>query len=292
MLRRVSIVPIAAWIFVGHLAEPSALRADQVRDWMFDVQAPGTYLNTDIVLPGVQAQLEQRIPVYGKLNELNLKVNALPTLFYYESQADVDLRILVFTFGASAGFRDTFGNLSFEPGEPFDHDARRLAEKKGRYSNAFTGFAEGRFTLSLPFNDWLAIQSINGFRYEGGTDRTFDWRMGIVRDSGVYLKSNTTFYLHHRKFGANGPQLEVLSYELDGKRNTQFNYGFTFVGRVGFRKRFDLLYLTVLLGLSGQINGVDTSKVYGDHYLHAPLTIILAYRVVWDLTGPRKSTDD
>jgi hypothetical protein len=287
MLRRISIAQVAACILVGHIAEPSALRAEQVRDWMFVIQEPGTYLNTDLVLPGLQAQLEHRIPVFGKLNQLDLKINALPTLYYYESQVDADLRILVLTLGASVGFRDTFGNLSFGPDEDFDHDARRLAEKKGRYSNAFTGFAEGRVTLSLPFNDWMALQSINGARFEGGTDRTFDWRMGIVRDSGVYLKSNTTFYVHHRKFGALGPQLEILSYELDGKRNTQFNYGFTYVGRVGFRKRFDLLYLTVLFGLTGQINGIDTPQVYGDHVLHVPLTIVAAYRIVWDLTAPR-----
>ena len=50
----------------------------------------------------------------------------------------------------------------------------------------------------------MAVQSINAARYESGSDRTFDWRMAIVRDSGVYLKSNTTFYIHHRKFGAIG----------------------------------------------------------------------------------------
>jgi hypothetical protein len=291
MSGRASIARLAAWIIIGHLAAPALLRADQVRDWMFTIQPPGTYLNTDVVLPGLQAQIEHRIPVFGQLNELDLKANVLPTLFYAESQADVDFRVLIFTFGGSAGVRDTFGNLTFDPGKPFDHKARRRAEDKGDYENAFTGFAEGRITLSLPFNDWMALQSVNSMRYEGGADRTFDWRMGIVRDSGVYWRTNNTFFFHHRKFGAIGPQLEILSYKFDGQRNTDVNFGFTFVGRVGLRKRFDLFYLTTLLGVTGEVNGVERSKVYGDHYFGVPLTIIAAYRIVWELGTPAKPGD-
>jgi hypothetical protein len=55
----------------------SVSRAEQARDWMFTVPTPGTYLNTDIMFSGVQACVEQRIPIYGRLNELDLKVNAL-----------------------------------------------------------------------------------------------------------------------------------------------------------------------------------------------------------------------
>ncbi len=252
----------------------------------------GTYLNTDVVLPGVQVQLEQRIPIYGQMNELDLKANAMLTWFYYESQFDVDLRFLVLTLGLSAGFRNTFVSLELPSGGPFDHDARSELEDEGDNSASLDGFGEGRATLSLPFNDNLAFQSVNGARFEGGPDRTYDWRLGIMRDSGVYFRSNNTLFFHHRKLGAIGPHLEVLNYALDGERNTEFNYGFTYVGRLGFRKRFDLIYLNVLFGLSGTINGVPTEEVYGDHWLKVPFMIQLAYRIVWDLSGPREPGSD
>ncbi|HEY3594285.1 MAG TPA: hypothetical protein VGL13_10435, partial [Polyangiaceae bacterium] len=68
------------------VAVSSGTRADQARDWMVAAQPAGTYLNLDVVFPGVQAQLEHRIPIYGGANELDFKVNALPTLVFYESQ--------------------------------------------------------------------------------------------------------------------------------------------------------------------------------------------------------------
>ena len=269
-------------------------RADQVRDWMVAPQPPGTYLNTDIVFPGLQAQLEHRIPIYGLANELDLKVNALPTVLYYESQADVELRVLILTLGISAGFRDTFFNLAFAPGEAFDHGARNKADSTpGRHTNELTGYGDGRVTLSIPFNDYVALLSVNGARYEGGGDRTFDWRLGIVRDAGVYLHSNTTLFFHHRSFGALGPQLEVLRYKFDGHKNLEFNYGFTYVGRMGWlRRRFDMLYVSALIGVTGKTNGEPTYKVYGDHYLKVPLTVALAYRMVWELWTPKKYGED
>jgi hypothetical protein len=277
---------------IGFVLAPGALRADQPRDWMVAAQPAGTYLSTDLVFPGVQATLEHRIPIYGAANELDLKVNALPTLYYYESQVDVELRILVLTLGLTAGFRDTFFNLSFDPGESFSHEARRAAEDEGDYANELTGYGEARAQLGIPFNEWIALLSVFGARYEGGQDRTFDWRLGIMRDSGVLMRSNTTLFFHHREFGAIGPQLEVLSYDLDGERNTGIHYGFTYVGRVGLRDRYDLLFLTLLFGTSGKINGVETEEVYGDHWFKLPLTLQLAYRIVWELSGPNDYDDD
>ena len=253
---------------------------------MFAIQRPGTYLSTDVVFPGVQATLDHRVPIYGGANELDLRVNALPTLYYYESQVDIELRVLVLTLGLTAGFRNTFYNLSFDPDEPFSHEARREAEDDGDYDSAFTGYGEARAQLGIPFNDWVALLAIVGGRYEGGRDRTFDWRLGIMRDSGVLVRSNTTLFFHHRDFGAIGPQLEVLSYELNGERNTGIHFGFTYVGRVGIRDRFDLLYLTLLFGTTGKVNGVDTEDVYGDHWFKLPITLQLAYRIVWELSGP------
>jgi hypothetical protein len=272
-------------------------RADQPRDWMVAAQPAGTYANLDVIFPGMQATLEHRISIYGKTaNELDFKINALPTAEFYESQADVDLRILFLSLGASAGFRDVFHNLEFAPYEKFDRAARRDKEFGGYYDNALTGYGEGRVTLSLPFNDHLVLLSVNGLRFEGGRDRTFDWRLGIVRDAGMLLRSDTTLFVKGASWGAFGPHVQVLNYAMNGVRNTQINYGFTFTTRPGLRNRNDIFFLSMLFGVGGTINdggpvAYPTGGVYGAHLFLAPLTFELAYRAVLEISGPSKSGD-
>lgn len=263
-------------------------RAEQPRDWVIAYQPGGTYLYTDWLGLGFQAQLEHRIPIFSGANELDLRVNAEPSLFYYESQADVDIRILVLTLGASVGFRDNFFNIAFKPGDHVDYQARRDADSH----NSVNGFWEGRATLGLPFNDYFALISQFGARFEGGTDRTFDWRLGIVRDSGVFLHSETALMYHNKTIGGIGPQVQVLSYDLDNQHNVQVNYGFVYAGRVGIRRRYDAVLLSVLFGLTGKINGEPTSKIYGDHYLKWPVVIQFGYRIQWELQGPSRPGQD
>jgi hypothetical protein len=255
---------------------------------MVAYQPAGTYLNTDWLGLGLQAQLEHRIPIFSGANEFDLRVNAMPTLFYYESQVDVDMRILVLALGASVGFRENFFDMAFQPGQPVDYQARRHADTH----TALVGFAEARATLGIPFNDYVAFASQFGARFEGGNDRTFDWRLGIVRDSGVFLHSDNALVFHNRKLGGIGPQVQVLSYNLDGRHNTQINYGFVYSGRVGLRRRFDAVLFSVLFGLTGSINGEPTYRIFGDHYTKLPVVIQLGYRIVWELAGPPKPGGD
>jgi hypothetical protein len=267
---------------------PHTAHAEQPRDWIIAYQPGGTYLYTDWLGLGFQAQLEHRLPFFQGANELDLRVNVEPSLFYYESQADVDVRILVLTLGASVGFRDNFFNIAFKPGEDVGYQGRRHAVTH----NSVNGFGEGRATLGLPFNDYVALISQFGARFEGGTDRTFDWRLGIVRDSGIFLHSDTALMFHNRTLGGIGPQVQVLRYDLDGHRNTQVNFGFVYAGRVGIRRRYDAVLLSVLFGLTGDINGVPTSQIYGDHYLKWPVVIQFGYRIQWELQGPKKPSEE
>jgi len=254
---------------------------------MVAYQPAGTYLNTDWLGIGLQAQLEHRISIFRGPTRLPSGQRA-PELFYYESQVDVDVRILVLALGASVGFRDNFFNLAFQPGQPVDYQARRHADSH----NALVGFAEARATLGIPFNDYVALVSLFGARFEGGGDRTYDWRLGIVRDSGVFLHSDSALVFHNRQLGGIGPQVQVLSYNLDGRHNTQINYGFVYSGRLGLRRRYDAVLLSVLFGLTGTINGEPTSRIFGDHYLKWPVAIQAGYRIVWELQGPRKPGSD
>ncbi len=255
-------------------------------------QPAGTYLNLDVVFPGLQAQVEHRIPIYGPVNELNLKANTLLTLPFMESQADFDLRLLVLSLGGSVGFRDNFRTLEFLPGEPITRGHRRDVDDAGLFKNTTAGYYEGRGTLALPFNDHALLLSVTGVRYEGGPDRTFDWRAGMVRDHGVVVRSDTTLFFKHKSFGAAGPMFEALDVPLDGKRRTLLNYGFTVVTRPGFRHANDLLFLAVLINFGSALGGFDAHDIYGNHTFYGQYTFQLAYRAVFELQGPTKPGAD
>jgi hypothetical protein len=262
---------------------PAAVHAEQTRDWMVGPQPGGTVLNMDIVFPGVQAQVEHRIPIYDIANELWLKANALLALPFYESQVDVDLRLVILSVGGSVGFRNNFRGFQFAPGEEFDRQARRTRELAGDSESITNGFGEARVTLALPFNDHAVFLGIQGMRFEDGPDRVFDWRLGVVRDNGMYINSNNTLFIKNKHFGAIGPQVQFLEFGLDGKRETQVNYGFTFVTRPGLMRKNDLFFLSMLFNFSKPSSGYRAGDVYGAHLFYAPMAFQLAYRMVFEL---------
>jgi len=283
---------LSASLLLATLLATQHARADQARDWMFGPQPGGLYGTVDAVLPGIQLGIEHRTPIYNKLNELSLKASLLPTLFFVDGQAGADVRILVLTVGGAGGFRNYFHGLTFAPGENFDQAARRKKQYSGDYSNEQWLYAEGHAALDLPLNDYLFLRSWSALRYEGGPDRIFDWRLGIVRDSGVVFQSDTTGFIKHRQWGALGGKVQLLNYALDGKRNWQVNLGGTIVTRPGLTRRNDVLYLSALLGVVGKVNGRPTQDVYGIHFLHLPITIEVAYRAVFEIIGPKAAGAD
>jgi hypothetical protein len=97
--------------------------------------------------------------------------------------------------------------------------------------------------------------------------------------------------LKWRSFGAIGPRVQLLNYKLDKQSNTQVNFGLTFTTRPGFARRNDILFLSVLLGIGGTVNGIDTSEMYGNHLFKIPATIELAYRTVFEISGPSKDVE-
>lgn len=285
MFTRVSSIFLTGVVAASILSARPA-HAEQPRDWMVAAQPGGTRLSLDILLPGIQAIVEHRIPVYGLANEVTFRANALPTIVFLESQADVDVRFLVLTLGASFGVREVFHAYEFRRGQSFDRQTRRDLEFAGGYTDSFSTYGEGRVQLSLPFNDHVVLLNVNGLRFEGGHDRAFDWRLGIVRDGGAVFRSDTTLFIKHRDLGAFGPRVMFLNYELDGAPNNLLTFGFTVVTRPGFRKRNDLLFVSMLFGVGGTINSQPTDKVFGNHLLGIPATLELAYRTVFDLSGP------
>jgi hypothetical protein len=263
----------------------SAAQAEQPRDFMIAPGKNGTDVMLDLVFPGMQATVEHRIPIYGIVNQFTLRANSLLTLPFYESQADAELRILALTFGASGGFRHELRGLHFADDETLSRTHRRLREIDGDVSSDTWGFGEGRVTLSVPFNDLVVLNAINSLRYQGSPDRTFDWRNGIV-DDGTLFKSDIMLFFKHRDWGGFAPMMQVLNFDLDGARHTQFNYGFMAVTRPGFRHRDDIFLLQLLVHPGGSLGGIDNSDSYGMHLFYASFTFNIAYRMVFPVWRP------
>ena len=264
----------------------SSARAEQTRDWMIAAQPSGTDVMLDLVFPGVQATVEHRAPVYGFSNQLTLRANALYTVPFFESQADVDLRILALTLGASGGFRRDNHSLSFEEDDSLGRRKRRLRDIDGLYETATYGYGEGRATLSLPINDYVLFNGINTLRFDDSPDRTFDWRQGVVHDSGPTFRSDLMLFLKHRDWGGFAPMMQILNFGLGDHRFTQINYGFMAVTRPGFIRGGDIIFLQFLFHPGSTLGGYDNADSYGMHLFFAPIVFTLAYRMVLPVWRP------
>jgi hypothetical protein len=267
------------------LGQAGAARAEQTRDFMIAAPENGTFAFLDLVFPGMQAGIEQRVPIYGNVNQLVLRANALYLVPFYESQADVDLRLLVLTLGASAGFRYDFRSMEFQENERLDRHYRRIREVDGRATDAFWGFGELRATLSLPINDYVLLNAINTYRGQDSPDRSFDWRNGIVHD-GTLFRSDIMLFLKSPEFGGFAPTMQILNFELGENRYTQFNYGFFFVTRPGFMRANDMLAIQVLVHPGSTFGGYDNSFSYGAHLFYLPFTFLVAYRMILPIWRP------
>lgn len=272
------LIATALLVCTGLTLLAPSVRAEQPRDWMIAAQPNGTDLFLDMVLPGAQVTLEHRLPIYGFANQLSLRSSTLYTLAFAQSQVDVELRILVLTLGGSVGFRSSFRNMEFGPDDEIDRHARRLRTVDGDYGTATWDYEEARATLSLPINDYVVFNAINTLRREARPDRSIDYFHGLVHDSGVLWKSDIMLFAKHRDWGGIAPLVQVLDFGLDGRRHTQFNYGFIATTRPGFQRADDLIFLQVLFHPGASLGGVDNDEVYGLDVLFSPITFQLAYR--------------
>lgn len=252
------------------------------------ISAPqnGTDVLVDAILPGAQVAIEHKLPIYGIANQLTLRGNALYTVPFYESQADVDIRMLVLTLGVSGGFRSDFGHMGFAPDESIERGHRRERFIDGRVDTATWGYGEGRATLSLPINDYVLFNAVNTLRFEDSPDRSFDFRTGVVHDGGTLFKSDIMLFFKHRDLGGFAPMAQVLNFGLGTHRFTEINYGFTIATRPGFRRADDILFLQVLFNPGSTFGSYDNRYGYGLHLLFAPITFTLAYRMVLPVWRP------
>jgi len=291
MRLRELILSLGCMLVVAVLAVPRA-RADQTRDFMIAAGESGTDVFVDTVLPGAQLTLEHRAPIYQVANQLNLRANALLTPAFFETQADAELRILVLTLGGTYGYRNLMSEQVFKEGEEFDRYARRTRFVEGDQTSDAFGFGEFRATVSLPINDYVVFNGINTFRFEGGHDRSFDWRNAIVRDADMLFRSDLMLFFKHRDVGGIAPMMQIMNFGLGEERYTQLNYGFLFATRPGFRRANDIFFLQLLFHPGSTFGSYDNSEAYGNHLLFSPISLTVAYRVIFEVWRAGNGNDD
>lgn len=283
-------LPLGCMLVVMAYAAPRA-RAEQTRDFMISAGESGTDVFVDTILPGAQLTLEHREPIYQLANQLNLRASGLLTPAFFETQADVELRILVLTLGGTYGYRNLMSEQTFAEGEEFDRYARRIKFVNGEQTSDAFGFGEFRATLSLPINDYVVFNGINTFRFEGGHDRSFDWRNAIVRDSDMMFKSDLMLFFKHRDFGGLAPMVQIMNFSLNDERYTELNYGFLLATRPGFRRANDIFFVQFLFHPGSTFGSYDNSEAYGNHLLFSPISLTIAYRVIFEVWRPSDHDD-
>jgi hypothetical protein len=265
------------------LALSSSARAQQARDYMLTFQPPGNHAYLDYYGTGGQFSLEHRRPIFGNANELTLGASLIPAFPLGEAHARADLRILFLAIGGSLAYRTVWRDLTFEPGDDGEYckDCDRASRRdmdpllESTAGSTTYPIAEGRVTLYFPFNDNLIALANGALRYEGRTERSFDWFYTSIYDPGIVRRFEFQMFLKHPDFGGIGPYVQLLMLPRNGKLYEQWAAGFNLAFRVGILPRNDLIFWTVLIR-----PGDDE---FGQQSYYSPVRSLLIYRMILDL---------
>jgi hypothetical protein len=275
-------VPALVMIALGFSLTAETAHGDQRRDFMLDIQPPGTFLLLDYFGTGGQVTLQHRMPIYGVSNDLTISASVIPSYPLGEAIARADLRVLFVNFSASVAYRSVWRELTFEAGDDtYCVDCDRAARREidpifGRApgSDHFVS-AEGEASVLLPFNENLVMQSLAGVRYEDRHDRSFDWFYASIYDKGVMGRWETSLFLKHRDWGGIGPYVQLLMLPRAGEHVAQWAAGLNATARLGLIGRNDLLFFTFLMR--------PGDGTYGHHAYYMPVRSLLIYRISLEL---------
>jgi hypothetical protein len=262
---------------------PDSARAEQARDWLLNGAPPGNFLIFDYLGAGAQLSLERRQAFLGGANVFTLNASTLVGQYFGQAQASASLRVLIFEFSGTVGYRALWRNLAFEPGDngayckDCDRPARRDADPlfDPTSGHAKYPYAEGSVGLYLPLNEWMVFGSQFLAHYEDSPARSFDQLYTNLHDGGLLLASETTLMFKHKNWGGLGPYLQIMSIPRDGRHETQVAAGFNALTRVGLIQRNDALICSLL------VRPGDGS--YGNHWYYMPARLLVAYRMSFAL---------
>ncbi|MFO0572302.1 MAG: hypothetical protein U0263_42170 [Polyangiaceae bacterium] len=238
------------------------------------------YSMSDAYNVGAQQSLEHRMHLEEGMSMLTTRISGIASYPYADGSINVDARLMLFTLGGSAGYRQVYRNQTFAPGADRSRDARIEREKDGNFDSQGYAYGEGRFRMVVPL-DPLFLVATGTLRYEDCEDNSFDWYHAFVHDHGLMEKAEGTLFYRHRDFGAIGPYLRFMnvprmSSDGESKRANELNYGFVYGTRPGLVRprggNSDLLLVQMVVKFG--------DKDFGLHPYHLPAYPLVVYRAV------------
>ena len=127
-----------------------AAHAEQPRDYFLDAPTAGTFAHLDAYTIGAQASLENRADLEPGMSMLHTRLSGIASYPYADGSLNMDARLFLFTLGGSLGYRYTYRDHTFKPGEDRSRDARNDREKAGDYGTQGFPYYEGRLRLVIP----------------------------------------------------------------------------------------------------------------------------------------------
>jgi hypothetical protein len=233
---------------VGIFSLAAAAQANPPRDDFLNPQPPGRKLTVmPIVGPAFRAAYDDRMELEEQMSEARFQLIGTVAVPFAEISANLDVRLFLMTFGASAGYHDEWHVLQFEPdaetgrdraGQPpaaeppaallaagldplppdkdptttfvdLDRSARALKDENGDIQSATWLFYEARWGFLWPGDGFMGVSTL-AVRYEGRPNVSYDWENATVYSRGWHVRWEGYFLLRERNTGFAGPALRVL----------------------------------------------------------------------------------
>lgn len=263
----------------------SAAEAKKPRDYFFYPQKPGTRLKLfPFFGPGFRATVENRTQLEPDMSELHTQLIGDINPGYAEASLNADVRVFLFVFGASVGFRNDYHILRFEPeADGRDHGESEL-NRKARWLKDLDQdwrqhqwpWYEGRFRLIMPMYQFMGISTLS-VRYQNrGFDNAFDWPLSTVFDSGLFGMWESFLVVRDRHLGFAGPAVRVLYLPRGGDYEIDVHYG-VLAGTQAGPGNHDLILLRAYTTL-----GIH-DDLMGTHAFRAPIQIVFGYQMDFEL---------
>ncbi len=247
----------------------------QRRDYFLDPPQKGLWAHGDAFTLGAQAAIESRTPIEDEtFGTLAFRASGLASIGFSEAAAHVDVRYLLLTFGASAGYRNVWRTYQGAPGADVTRDVRNDTDDGSSFTTRAWGWTEARGRLVIPL-DRLWFVTNHAVRYEDSPRNTYDWFHTNVHDGGVLYRGDAVLFLRSASLGAIGPYVRYMDMPREDRRRSELAAGFIYGVRLGLKKRDDFLSVLVLAR-----PGDDE---FGFHVLRLPLWTMVLYRASFRL---------
>lgn len=255
------------------------------RDYLVRPQKQGSRLTAlGFLGPGSRATIDNRVDLEKGSSQLRNRIQGDANFGYAEGSVHEDLQWLIFTFGASAGYRYSWHTLQFTPGpDGLDHgepelnrNARVAKDEDDDYFDESWFWAEGRFRVAAPWENVLVLSTLS-YRHEERPDATFSWEYKTVYDRGGLLNWESQIFLHHRHVGFIGPTVRLLNVPRNDKRANELQYGIAGGTVPGWSDVDHALILRLYT------NAGFNDDLMGTHFVRIPLDFIFGYQQDFEL---------